>query len=253
MIEKKVLVGDIEVNYKIWGNGKPMLILHGWGSSSKTWEALALLVSAHNFKLIIPDLPGFGLTSPPKTAWNLDAYVQWVLAFADALPELSQDFYLLGHSFGGAIASKFTIKYNQRVTKLFLISAACIRKNTTIKKIIYRLSKVVKLFSFLPYYATFRKGFYHYVLRKSDYSNVNGIIKETYLRVITEDLSYRLSFIKTPTIIIWGAIDDLTPLEQAKFIHSKISHSVLIVVPDQKHAMQIKAPELLAQKILEHV
>src|SRR5579863_6467855 len=119
MEEKKVLVKDIEVNYKVVGGGKPMLILHGWGSSSNKWEKVAELLAQKNIQTIIPDLPGFGLTPEPKTAWTMNNYVDWISELTNAVPELNNTFYLLGHSFGGALSAKFAIKYNQRVEKLF--------------------------------------------------------------------------------------------------------------------------------------
>lgn len=258
MIEKKVIVKNIEVTYKVFGENlsatqiKPMLILHGWGSSSVKWEKVAELLQG-KIKIIVPDLPGFGQTPQSDSAWNLDMFVDWLAEFVQKVPELGGSFYLLGHSFGGALAAKFAIKYNQRVEKLFLISAACIRKNTFIKKILYRFSKMVKIFSFVPGYALFKKVFYKFVLRKSDYPYVFGVMQETYLRVISDDLSWHLPSLKVATIIIWGDKDDLTPIEQAHIINKRIPRSQLIILPGGVHGLQIKTPELLAEKIQENI
>ncbi len=252
-MEKKVLVKNIEVNYKIFGQGSPFLILHGWGSKSDKWQKVAELLREKNIMVIIPDLPGFGLTPEPKNAWNIDNYVEFVNEFSQKVPELNKDFYLLGHSFGGAVAVKFTIKYNQRVEKLFLVAASCIRKKTFAKKVYYTVSKIIKIFSFLPYYKLARKAFYKFVIKKSDYIYFSGVMQESYLRIISEDLSQRLSFVKVPTILIWGQEDDLTPIEQAEFINKKISNSKLIVIPGAKHPLEIQVPEILAEKILDNV
>ena len=152
MEEKKVLVKNLEVSYKISGSSsqilqdktwedksQPFLILHGWGSKSDRWQKIGELLEQKGLKVIIPDLPGFGKSEVPLKAWNLDDYVEWVREFSEQLPELKGNFYLLGHSFGGALTAKFSIKYSQKVKKLFLVSAACIRKNTTIKKFLYKI------------------------------------------------------------------------------------------------------------------
>ena len=137
--------------------------------------------------------------------------------------------------------------------KLFLVGAACVRKRTAIKKVFYRIAKIIKIFDFVPFYNITRKVFYKFILRKSDYPYVSGIMKETYLRVVLEDLSYYISFVKVPTVIIWGSKDESTPMEDAQLINQKITRSKLVVIPEAPHALQIKVPEVLSEKILENL
>lgn len=251
MEEKQILIKNLKINYKIFGEGKSFLILHGWGSSSERWQKVAELVAEKGYAVIVPDLPGFGKSQEPPVAWSLDNYVEWLREFTEKIPELRDSFCLMGHSFGGAIAAKFSIKYNQRVEKLFLISAACVRKNTFIKKIFYRLAKIAKIFSFLPYYEEFRKAVYKFIVRKSDYLNQGGVMKETYVKVILDDLSCKISFLKVPTILVWGNQDNLTPIEQGEFIHKKIPGSKLAVINGTDHSLHIKMPEVLAEEIIK--
>jgi pimeloyl-ACP methyl ester carboxylesterase len=165
----------------------------------------------------------------------------------------SGSFYLLGHSFGGALAAKIAIKHVQEVEKLFLVSAACIRKKTTQKKFSTKISKIVKIFSFLPYYGLFRKAIYKFIIRKSDYVYVEGIMKETYLNIISEDLSFKLAFIKVPTVIIWGDKDEYTLPEDAYFIEKQIKNSKLIMIPGVGHDLNRKQPEILVEKVLNNI
>src|SRR3989344_1093017 len=253
MIEEQILVKDLTVNYKIIGQGRPMLILHGWGSKSDRWQAVAELLAQKNFQCIIPDLPGFGQSQEPNMVWNLNNYVEWVLEFSQKIPQLNKSFYLLGHSFGGALGSKFSIKYNQKVERLFLVGAACIRKKTIKKQVLGRVSKFVKLFSFLPMYPLAKKAFYKFVVGGNDYLRARGIMKETFLKVISDDLSQLLASVKVPTVIIWGDKDDTTLVEDAYFINKKIPGSKLIIIPGGDHDLEIKVPEVLSEKILEHI
>ncbi len=78
-------------------------------------------------------------------------------------------------------------------------------------------------------------------------------MKETYLKGISEDLSQKAFFIKVPTVIIWGDKDVLTPIDQAELINKKIEGSKLVIIPGGGHALQIKMPEALAEKILENI
>lgn len=253
MTEQQITIKNIFTNYKILGKGKPILILHGWRSNSSRWQKTAEILAKKNFMAIIPDLPGFGKSQEPKNVWNIDGYVEWLKEFSQRVPELKNDFYLAGHSFGGSVAAKFSLKYNQKVKKLFLISASAVRVTNFSKKLSYNISRIFKIFYFFPFYESFRKNIYRIFFRKSDYPYVSGIMKEIYLRVVSDDLSHKLPFLKVPTVIIWGQKDDLTPLENAYIIKEKIAESKLIIIPEQGHNMHIICPEILAKEIASNI
>ncbi len=255
MTEKEVVVKGLKINYKIFGSkGMPFLILHGWGSKSDRWEAVGELLSKKGLMVVIPDLPGFGKSQEPKEAWSIDDYVDLVMELLKNFPEFKDEFYLFGHSFGGAIAVKFSIKYPQRIKKLFLAAAACIRKKTTAKSYLHKISKIMKVFSFLPLYKQLRNAIYKFIIKKSDYPFVEGVMKETYVKVVLEDLSQKLLFVKVPTVIIWGDQDELTPVEYSHIINQKIEKSKLIILPNIKHNLdRHDHPEVLTDKILDNL
>ncbi len=259
MQEKKILVNNVNTVVKIYGEGspqqagRPFLILHGWNSSSDKWIEVAETLSKRGLKVFVPDLPGFGKSDALQIPWNTNKYVNWVEEFVKSQPELRSEFYLLGHSFGGALASKYVVKHPQEVKKLFLVSAACIRKKTAKKSLFQKVSKVVKLFYFLPYYSFFRRAVYKFVIKKSDYLYVDGIIKETYLNVISDNLSFHLPFIKAPVVIIWGDKDEMTPIEDARFIQNQIKNSKLSIIQGAGHDLNRKPPEVLSEKVLENL
>lgn len=243
-------VKGIKTNYLIFGEGKPFLILHGWGSASDRWIAEAEIIAKKGYKVIVPDLPGFGSSAKLEGPWRVNDYLKWLEDFTEEIK--IQEFYLLGYSFGGAVAAKMAVRYPQRVQKLFLVASAVIRKKTTQKNVSAGAAKVIKLFSFLPFYSLFRKAVYKFIIRKSDYVYTEGVMKETYLNAISDDVSYKLSFIKVPTVIIWGDKDQSLPLEDAKIINQKIKNSKLIIIPGADHLLHKQMPELLAEKILEN-
>ena len=235
----------------VGGEGKPFIILHGWGSNSDRWIAVAEEISKKGFKVIVPDLPGFGKSDALLIPWNTNKYISWIEQFVKELN--LGDFYLFGHSFGGALASKIAVKHAQDLKKLFLVSAACVRKKTAKKSFFKTISKFIKIFYFIPYYGFFRKAIYKFIIRKSDYVYVEGIMKETYLNIISEDLSFHLPFIKVPTVIIWGDKDEFTPIQEGYFIEKQIKKSKIVVIPGAGHDLNRKQPELLAEKIIENV
>lgn len=247
----EIFVNGVKTNYLVFGEGMPLIILHGWGSASDKWVKEAEIISTKNYKVIIPDLPGFGQSDKLTRPWTVNDYVKWFEEFTKNLN--IENFHLLGYSFGGALATKISVKYPQRVQKLFLVAAAIIRKKTNKKTFLEKLSKFIKLFYFLPYYSFFRKIVYKFIIRKSDYVYTEGIMKQTYLNVIADDVSFNLPFIKIPTVIIWGDKDQSVPVGDAHFANEKIKNSKLIIIPGADHLLHKQLPELLAEKILENL
>ena len=242
-----MIIKGLKINYKTLGEGKPLLILHGWGSRSANWMKVVETLAENDIKVIIPDLPGFGQSDKPLKVWGLDDYCDFVEEFVRVLN--LDKFYLLGHSFGGALAVKCSLRFPEKIDKLFLASAACFRKGSPKKRALYITSKIFKIFSFVPFA---RKAFYRFIV-KSDYPPVNGIIKEIYLKVIKEDLSDILSKIQIPTVIICGEEDRITPLNDAKIINQKIKDSKLEIIPNVGHDLNFKAPEKLAEVISKNL
>jgi pimeloyl-ACP methyl ester carboxylesterase len=264
MEEKNILIKNTNTLIKVWGaessgkkdiipEKKALLILHGWGSNSDRWAEVAekILTQNPNLTIIAPDLPGFGKSDALEAPWNTNQYIEWIDELI--LHFKLKDFYLMGHSFGGALASKLAVKHVQDIDKLFLVSAACVRRKTAKKKTYAAISKIIKLFSFMPLYKFFRKAVYKFIIRRSDYTYVEGNLRQTYLNVIAEDLSFHLPFIKVPTTIIWGSKDNFTPIEDARFINKQIKNSKLIIIPEAGHDLNRKQPEILAQKVTENI
>ncbi len=251
----EITINGIKTNYQVFGEGKPFLILHGWGSNCERWADVAEIISKKGYKVVVPDLPGFGKTDDLEAPWNTNKYINWIEQFVKEIG--LSDFYLLGHSFGGALASKIAVKRAQDVKKLFLVSAACVRRKTAQKSFLKKVAKIVKVLHFLPYYGFFRKVVYKFIIRKSDYVYVEGIMKQTYLNIISEDLSFHLPFIKVPTVIIWGDKDDSTPIEDAQLIAQRVKNSKLVVIAGAGHDLNRKQdPEgtpILAEKVLENI
>ncbi|PIP25191.1 MAG: hypothetical protein COX34_00095, partial [Candidatus Nealsonbacteria bacterium CG23_combo_of_CG06-09_8_20_14_all_36_12] len=158
-----------------------ILILHGWGwpVSVHQWIRVKELLEKEKFKVIVPDLPGFGENPPPSQPWTISDYAEWVKDFCEK-NEISQ-FFLLGHSFGGSVAAKFSVKYPEKVRKLILVDSAGIRRKRLKKELLKATAHIINIFSFLPGYNLVRKIAYKTIFRRSDYLLSVGIMKDTYL------------------------------------------------------------------------
>ncbi len=119
---RAVRVGATRWVYYEGGKGPTLVLLHGFGGSRENWLPTARYLG-RNFHLIIPDLPGYGASSPiPGADAGVHAQAQRLAGFVDALK--LQHFALAGHSMGGAIAGVYAAEHPERVGALALLDSA---------------------------------------------------------------------------------------------------------------------------------
>lgn len=251
MFEKKIDVNGIKTNYKIAGSGPAILILHGWGASSDSWLKVQEILAGKGYKIIVPDFPGFGKSDNPPEAWGVGDYSEWLKGFIDKV--IGERVFLVGHSFGGRGAIRFVNRYPDRVKKLILCASAGIRPKLTLKQ---------KLFSWLVKIATKQKRVedgpkpvllkrvFYSILGQKDYYQAKGIMKETFKKIIEENLLPELSQIKVKTLILWGKEDKLVPVKYAFVFQEQIKNSQLKIFPDAGHSPHLEIPEELSKEII---
>lgn len=252
--EKTVFIKGLKANYKIQGEGDPFLILHGWRSSSNSWISVQKILAIKGFKIIIPDFPGFGNSETPKNPWSVDDYIEWLKDFIEET-KINTPVFLLGHSFGGRVAIKFSVKYPETIKSQILLASAGIKPELNSKQRIFsRMAKVGNfIFSKKPLRSFKNQGenIFYYVIRQTDYLKVNKTMRETMKKILAEDLSGFLIKIKQKTLIIWGKKDKLVPVMYAYMMKEKILNSKLIILPDSGHSPHLDNTEKLAEIITD--
>jgi len=252
MPEEKILINGLKINYKIAGQGPAILILHGWGGSSDSWIQVQEILAREGFKIIVPDFPGFGKSKTPFEPWGVKEYGNFVLNLTKIL-EL-QNFFLLGHSFGGRVAIKFSVLYPEKIKSLILCDSAGIKQKWGIgEKLIFQISKIGNaIFTPTPLrrFKDKAKNLFYIFLRHRDYAKADGTMRETIKKVLTEDLLKDLPQIKIRTLIIWGESDKLVPVKYAHIFKEKIENSELKILPKIGHSPHLEVPEKLAEIII---
>lgn len=246
----KIIVQNLAIEYLDEGTGKVLLFLHGWQDNFHTFDSLASLLSPTR-RIIRLDLPGFGKSEAPKGAWNLDNYIQFIKDFIEKLDIQVHAF--VGHSFGGRIAIKGEATKNLQAQKIILIGSAGIAKNRTFRNSFFKLlAKIGGLITYLPPLVFWREGLRKrmYSFIGSDYLNA-GVLKETFLKIISEDLSASAKKITTPTLLIWGESDTETPLSDGKQLAGMIADSKLKVINGAGHFVHKEKSQEVAKLVQE--
>ena len=116
---RAVAIGDLTMHYLDWGGGgAPMLALHGLASSGHWYRRVAPHLIA-NYRIVAPDQRGHGATTPAPSGYDWQTLAEDAIALLDHL-EISRA-AVLGHSWGGHVASNLALRFPERVSKLVMI------------------------------------------------------------------------------------------------------------------------------------
>ncbi len=231
----RINIDGLNINYMDEGTGDAVLLLHGWGGSIQTMIPIANILK-DKCRVIVPDLPGFGESDMPKEPWNSYDYAQCIKKFIDALGLNS--IVLFGHSHGGRISIILSSRYDF-VKKLILIDSAGLIPKRKLKyyiKVYYfkLLKKIYVAFSAGNSEREKLEKFYK-KYGSTDYRESQGVMRNTMVKVIHDNLADLLPDIKAPTLLIWGENDEDTPLYMGKLMEEKISDSGLITLKGAGH------------------
>ena len=213
-------IRNVKINYKQYGKGEEVVLLHGWGQNIEMMKPLGDHLSDH-YHVTIIDLPGFGLSKEPVYAYTIFDYTEVV---HELLTELKIDNpIMMGHSFGGRIAIVYASKY--KVNKLVLFGSPCVRHEyKSFKQSLYKGLKKVKIFN--PLVNIMKKH-----VGSEDYRNASPLMREVLVKTVNQDLSENAKKIKCSTLLIWGENDTAVPVSEARELDDLLQDSALIVLP----------------------
>ncbi|MDP3778909.1 MAG: alpha/beta hydrolase [bacterium] len=248
----KIIVQNLATEYKDEGTGKVILFLHGWQDDLRTFDSLVSILSSA-YRCMRLDLPGFGQSELPKVPWDLDTYVLFVKSFVEKF-NLEVD-TIIGHSFGGRIVIKGVATKNLQPRKIVLIGSAGVAPKRSVRNSILKVvAKIGGLITYVPPLLFWRKELrekmYEYI--GSDYGNA-GALKETLLKIISEDLSENAKQITVSTLLIWGADDTETPLSEGEELSRLIQSSQLKVISGAGHFVHREKAQEVARLMQEFV
>ncbi len=222
----KIKIDNINVNYIQYGEGKDVLLLHGWGQNIQMMKPIGDNL-CRNHRITIIDFPGFGESDEPLVPWTIRDYAVLVEKIVKELGIKKP--VVMGHSFGGRVAIYFSA--DNPIEKLVLFGSPCIREETALPLSV----RILKKLKTLPGLDKLGEKMKKYIGSR-DYKAASPIMRQTLVNVVNEDLASYARRIEEPTLLIWGENDTEAPVEGAKELEKIMIDAGLIILPGTHYA-----------------
>lgn len=242
------------IAYQTVGEGKPLVILHGWGSSKRVMMPVAKNL-AHLRTCYVIDLPGFGDSPEPTSAWNIDDYTDFVQSFIEQIDVEKVD--LLVHSYGGRITLKLCARNFGKtyVDKVLITGGAGMKPKRSLKFYLRKYTAKTLKAPFLILPANLREKALGWlrgtalwkILGSSDYSKLSGVMRETFVKSVSEHLEFILPDIPHEVLLLWGENDEATPVYQGRRMEKGIQNAAMVIIEDAGHYAFLDKPKQFAR------
>jgi pimeloyl-ACP methyl ester carboxylesterase len=120
---KKIHVGDIDIAYKVFGKGDPIILHNGASDSMDVWDPSVLTGISSNHTVIVFDQRGLGNSTVGTKPYTYPQLANDTAGLLDALKMPKAD--VMGYSLGGHLAQAFTISHPEKVNRLILVATSC--------------------------------------------------------------------------------------------------------------------------------
>ena len=233
-----------------------LVLLHGIGASAERWLPVFSGLSK-KYEVIIPDIIGFGYSDKPTVEYTMEFFLEFLERFMNALYIKQASF--IGSSFGGFLATEFTIKFPSRVNKLVLVSPAGTMRTST------QILDEYIMAALYPTYENVSKAFLHMTYNSKtvpestvrDFINRMRLPNAKYAFMSTllgirdsPNLVGRLSKINVPTLCVWGEHDQMVPFQYSA-AYGDIPGCTTKVMKGCGHTPPIENPEEFTKIVLD--
>jgi len=238
-MEKYAEIDGVKVHYTVEGEGKPLILMHGWGCNTTTLASVEK-VALESHKVYNIDFPGHGKSQEPGEVWGIERYTRILeeIIKREGIERPS----LLGHSFGGRVGIFYSSRHDD-VDKLILVDAAGIKPRRSIKYYVkvysYKAWKRLLYMSLGREKAEKKLDAYRSKVGSSDYAQASPMMRAILSKVVNEDLKSVMPSIKAETLLVWGENDTATPLSDAKYMEK---HGIILSITLADGALQV--PEM---------
>jgi pimeloyl-ACP methyl ester carboxylesterase len=263
---KKARVGDIDIAYKIFGQGEPLLLIPGFSATMYVWDPVMLDKLSSNRTIIAFDNRGIGQTTVGTKTWSIDQFADDTAGLIDALG-IQKPVDVLGLSWGGYVAQELTLMHPQKVNKLILYGTDCGGKATILSpqigpdigRSVESGNASIDTFISIFFPKDWLKQKENAAYVQKAFSAMTPLFNTTPKENIQHQAQttynwkgtcYRLSNMTKPTLIIVGTDDIVRPPANSIMLAEKIPGAWLVQLKGGGHGVMFQYPQQFAS-ILE--
>jgi len=246
----------------------PILLIHGFISSTLIWDEVFLPLAQGGFRVIAPDLLGYGYSDKPRHAeYTIESQARTVIGLMDRLG--IEQAALVGASYGGAIAAAIALDHPERVSRLVLVGA--VSSDEPKKKLLLRMVRlplvgdiVTPLFlgsrwvvrkRMEDVYRRLRLPVDEHKVAARHHSLVAADSQRAMIRTVRRWRANRIfrdaHLIRQPTMLMWGEDDRHIPLEQGLRLRDELPNARLVVFRDCGHLPPQEYPKQFVEIVSE--
>ena len=238
---RQIKVGKLDIRYFTGGQGEPLVVIHGGGGGAEGWLQSVSELCEH-YRIYVPDLPGFGDSQPMDGDHGIPEFVGFVEDFTHSLG--LKRFHLVGHSIGGGIALRYAVKFPYKIAKLVLVNSMSLGKEialwvSVLSSCIFCRSLGVAAAAILEAVKWLVNLVYAPLKFMNPFprASINLGAGMTTLREQAEVLVNQFSQLMIPTLLVWGAKDNVVPVSNAYAAAQLIPDCQLHVFEDGGHSV----------------
>lgn len=228
------------------GDGEPVLLLHGAPGSAASWEAVGEIL-LRDFRLLVPDLLGFGRSSRPRRSSAVAPDAQ-ARALAAALDELGlNDVTVVGHDFGATVATLLARVRPDLVARLGLVAADTTGSTTLLSGMLVgrrTLRRMTRLLAAAPDEVDAAP----YVGDRRQAAAIRRLARQPRI-----DLAPILAGLDLPTTVVWGTHDPVSPSDQGQRLADQLPRARFVLIEDAGHLLPTERPAELAHALRDLV
>lgn len=262
-----ITLGGHKLSYLDNGNARAartVVLVHGFGDSSLSWTFMARAFRDGGYRIVIPDLLGFGDSARPVDGdYSYKAQASRVLALMKQLNIASA--HVVGNSMGGGVAAEMAVLQPQAVASLTLMDAAGVHyrpsqldqemlagRNLLVAKTPEDFDRIIDfvcvqrplsprpIVDFLAERAVKDSALHEKIFREVLFPDINFLLLD-------------LGRIQAPTLVLWGEKDRVLNPENAKVFKQYIPRSELVILPNVGHVPMIEVPEQSAAAVRQFI
>ncbi len=252
---RETTVAGYRMHYETEGpaDGPAVVLVHGLGGRAEDWRDLAPLLAKAGFRVYLPDLVGYGRSDKPADfSYSVHDEAEMVVGFLDAVSLKQVD--LGGWSMGGGIVQHVAFRHPERVQRLMLFDSVGIFQLPTWNIGLFTprtADELDQLDNLLMPNPPHLPGFVARDLLRVSYHRAWIIHRAVDSMLTGEDATEKLlPQLKMPVLIVWGALDKITPLSMGEAIHKLVPQSKLDVIPGCGHLAPDQCAAQVAPKVV---